>query len=358
LVAELEKPDDGARAGADSTDEQQARRAERRSHRLSAARRARDFIRRALALAPESLEGRGDLRSLARAARTFVSEFARAADELDGAARTALDALFEEFGELLPLRLTTAAAVVRLRDAVARLAIAPDRPRPGRVHAALYRAGGFSGRRHTFLVGLDDARLPGKDLEDPVLLDEERRRINDVSRAPLLALGRERPREAAVAFWACLGRLRGRLQASYSSFDLRSLSQAGEPSPSPVFLDLFRARSGEPGADYSDLAGAMPRAAGFAPEPDAALDDTEWWLHFARALPGQTREDGVAAAVRAVYPWLEDGRRAEAARASSVFTIWDGFVRSGTPELDPRAGGEPFSPSRVQDLAACPFSYF
>ena len=26
--------------------------------------------------------------------------------------------------------------------------------------------------------------------------------------------------------------------------------------------------------------------------------------------------------------------------------------------LDPRAGGEPFSPSRVQDLASCPFSCF
>ena len=353
LVSKLEQPEERAHTDADSTDEQRGRRVEWRARRLAAAIRARDFVRRVLALAPESGEGSGDLRSLAQAARTFVSEFARAADELDGTARTALDALFAEFSELLPLRLTAAAAVQRLRDAVALLSIAADRPRPGRVHVAHYRAGGFSGRRHTFLVGLDESRLPGRDLEDPVLLDEERRRINESARGPLLALGRERPREAAAAFWACLGRLRGKLAASYSSFDLRSLMQAGEPAPSPVFLDLFRERSDNPRADYSDLAAALPRAAGFAPPEAAALDDTEWWLSRLRQGFG-----GLAPVVRSVYPWLDDGHRAEQARAGDDFTAWDGFVPSGTPELDPRAGGEPFSPSRVQDLASCPFKYF
>ncbi len=244
---------------------------------------------------------------------------------------------------------------------MANLAVAADRPRPGKAHGALYRAGGFSGRRHTFLLGLDETRLPGGDLEDPVLLDEERRRINAASETRLLALGRERPREASAAFWACVGRLRGDISASYSSFDLRNLVQAGEPSPSPAFLELFRQRSGDPTADYSELAKALPRAAGFATAPDAALDDTEWWLSLLRREEdGPSAEDGLAAVVRSVYPWLEDGSRAEIARASSDFTIWDGFVRSGTPELDPRSGAEatPFSPSRVEKLAACPFSYF
>jgi RecB family exonuclease len=356
LVAELGGSGDRGRRDADASDEQRTQRAQRRSHRLDAARRARVFVHRVLALAPESLEAPGDLRSLARAARTFVSDFARAADELDGTARTALDALFEELEELPPLDLTTMAAAERLRDAVARLAVAADRPRPGSVHAAFFRAGGFSSRRHAFLVGLDERRLPGKDLEDPVLLDEERRRINEASHGVALPLGRERPREAAAAFWACLGRLRGHLSASYSSFDLSSLAQAGEPAPSPAFLDLFRVQSGRPDADYSDLAEALPRAAGFAPSPNAALDDAEWWLSRLRQGSG----GGLEAAVCAVYPWLGDGRRAEEARASDEFTAWDGFVSSATPELDPRAGdgAPPFSPSRIQELAACPFSYF
>ena len=279
-------------------------------------------------------------------------------DELDGTARTALDALFEEFTELLPARLSVSAAVERLRDAVVRLSTAADRPRPGQAHVAHYRAGGFSGRRHTFVVGLDEARVPGPDLEDPVLLDEERRRINEESAQRLLVLGRERPREAAAAFWACLGRLRGNLMASYPSFDLRNLSQAGEPAASPAFLDLYRERSGRAGGDYADLARALPRAAGFAPSEDAVLDEAEWWLSRLRDAGATGRDTRLAPAVRAAYPWLEDGHRAQEARGSDEFTVWDGWIRSGTPELDPRRGGEPFSPSRLQDSRQVPVRLF
>ncbi len=358
LVGELEKPEERWHADADLSDDQQARRQERRARHLLAARRARDFVRRAVALAPASEGGWSDMRSLAAGARAFVAEFGHVGDELDGTARTALDALFEEFMELLPGRLPVSAAVERLRDAVVRLSIAADRPRPGKAHVAHYGAGGFSGRRRTFLVGLDEARVPGPDLEDPVLLDEERRRINEESARRLLPLGRDRPREAAAAFWACLGRLRGKLTASYPSFDLRNLSQAGEPAASPPFLDLHRERSGRAEADYADLARALPRAAGFAPNEEAALDEAEWWLSRLRNAGGSGRDARLAPAVRAAYPWLEDGHRAEEARASEEFTVWDGWVRGATPELDPRRGGEPFSPSRLQDLAKCPFAYF
>src|SRR6266508_344228 len=161
LIGELEKPEERWHADADLTDDQQARREERRARHLLAARRARDFVRRAVALAPASVDGWYDLRSLAAGARTFVAEFGHVGDELDGTARTALDALLKEFTELQPVQLPVSAAVERLRDAVVRLSIAADRPRPGRAHVAHYRAGGFSGRRHTFLVGLDEARVPG-----------------------------------------------------------------------------------------------------------------------------------------------------------------------------------------------------
>src|SRR6266540_3641124 len=281
LIGELEKPEERWHADADLTDDQQARREERRARHLLAARRARDFVRRAVALAPASVDGWYDLRSLAAGARTFVAEFGHVGDELDGTARTALDALLKEFTELLPLQLPVSAA-----------------------------------------------------------------------------LGRDRPSEAAAALWACLGRLRGKLTASYPSFDLRNLSQAGEPAASPAFLNLYRERSSRAEADYADLAKALPRAAGFVPSEEAALDDTEWWFSRLREADATGRDARLAPAVRAAYPWLEDGHRADEARSSGKFTVWDGWIQSGTPELDPRRGGEPFSPSRLQDLAKCPFAYF
>ena len=296
LVAKLEQPEERGHADADSTDEQRARRAEWRARQprggaprpgFRAARRSRSLPnrRRVPAICGRSPRRRGrSCRSSPARPTSWTAPRARRSTRSSRSSESCF-----------PLRLTAAAAVERLRDAVALLSIAADRPRPGRVHVAHYRAGGFSGRRRTFLVGLDEARLPGKDLEDPVLLDEERKRINDEAKGPLLALGREKPREAAAAFRACLGRLRGKLAASYSSFDLRNLSMAGEPAPSPVFLDLFRERSANPGADYSELAAALPRAAGFAPREDAALDDTEWWLSRLRQGGGS---GGLAPIVR------------------------------------------------------------
>jgi ATP-dependent helicase/nuclease subunit B len=352
-IAELSKPEKPRRGDEDSTPEDDERRAQARARRKQAALAARDFVWRALDLAPRSLEEPADLPAFARSARQFVREFGRVADELDGAAATALDTLFAELEELPSPRLTAAEAAERLREAVSGLSVAADRPRPGRVHVAPFRDGGFSGRTQTFLVGLDEGRHPGRDLEDPILLDEERARINEASAGARRPLQRERPRETAASLRACVARLRGRLTASYSSFGLRNLSQAGEPAPSPFLLDLFRERSGRPDADYEELGRALPAAAGFVPEADRALDETEWWLSRRSGASA-----GGAASVRAAYPWLADGDRARLARAGGEFTVYDGWVRSGTPELDPRGSSEPFSATRIQALAACPFSYF
>jgi ATP-dependent helicase/nuclease subunit B len=354
LVRELGGPERPSRRDDPPDDAPPEERSAARGRRLEAARLAHRFISRTLELAPP--DGAADpLRGLARGAAAFVTEFARVTDDLDAAARTALETLFVEIAELpaAPIRLED--ALERLRDAVGGLAVLADRPRPGRLHVAGFASGGHSGRRHTFLLGLDETRHPGLDLEDPVLLDEERRRINEALERPLLSIERERPREQARALQACVARLRGRLTATYSKFDIRNLSQAGEPAPSPFFLELHRAKTGT-NADYGDMLEALPPPAGFVPAADAALDEGEWWL---ARLAGDAVEPGSGAPlVRGRFPWLEDGRAALAARASDDFTAWDGRLSAAAPELDPRKSGRPTSASLVQSLAGCPFAYF
>ncbi len=357
LAAELEKSDEPS-AREDAGPEELAARDERRARRLAAARRARDFATRALELATEATREQCDLRPLARGCRTFVSEFARVGDELDGMALAALEKLLAELEVLSASTLSPAEAAQRLADAVRALSVAADRPRPGRIHVADYRSGGFSGRGQTYLLGLDEARHPGDDLEDPVLLDDERRAINRILAPAALALHRDRPRDAALALRGCVSRLTGALTASYSSWKLRSLDQQSEQFPSPFFLDLYRASSGSADADYSALLAALPVPAGFAPGVDLALDDTEWWLSRLRDAGLAAAAGAAAPIVRAFHPHLADGHRAETARDSDAFTIWDGFVESGTPELDPRTSGQPQSASRMETLAQCPFRYF
>jgi len=358
LVAELEKPEDRGRDAEELGEAERADRAARRARRLAAAKRARAFAARVLELAGDSTRGACDLRALSRGCRQFVVEFARVSGALDASALEALQKLLQELEVLPPTTLPSSEAAARLADAVRALSIEADRPRPGSVHVAGIEAGGFSGRRHTFLVGLDEGRHPGADLEDPVLLDSERRGINQALAPLALPLYRERPRDAARALQACVARLSGALTASYSCWNLRSLDQQSEQFPSPFFLELHRARTGRSEADYSALLGSLPPAAGFLPGVASALDDTEWWLSRLAAAGSAAAAGAAAPIVRAFYPHLLEGHRAEAARDSDAFTVYDGWIRSGSPELDPRSSGEPQSASRLETLARCPFRYF
>jgi RecB family exonuclease len=358
LIAELSGPEPPGRRTDDATAEELAERAARRGRRLEGARAALAFASRVLELATDAAGKTCDLPGLSRGCRLFVGEFARVAGPLDAAARDALAKLLEELEILPPNRLAPEEAAARLADAVHALSIDADRPRPGRIHVADYRAGGFSGRPHTYLLGLDAARHPGADIEDPVLLDAERRRINRALAPVALPLYRDRPRESSRALRACVARLHGSLTASYPSWNVRSLDQQSEQFPSPFFLELYRARSGNPEADYTELLAALPGAAGFVPGVENALDETEWWLSRLDAAGPAGAGGAAAPLVGEIYPHLADGHRAEAARDSEEFTVYDGWVRPGTPELDPRESGEPQSASRLETLAECPFRYF
>ncbi len=331
-------------------DDSQARKS-RREKRLGALGAARTFVSRALSLAPET--GESDLPSLARGARTFVAEFARVAGELDATAAAALARLFSEL-ELLPGRPAPIdQTVARLVDAVQALQVTPDRPRPGKIHFAEFRTGGFSGRPHTFVIGLDERRHPGGGHEDPVLTDDERQRINALSSTSLV-LAPDRSRESAAALRTVVARLRGEVVFGYSGWNLRDLANPGEVFPSPFLLEAFRLRGGESDADYARLAASVGEGVGFVPGSARALDETEWWL----SSIGDARGPDTCGVVERMHPWLADGRRAEDARNSLEQTPWDGVFSSPTPELDPRLNGIPMSSSRIQALAECPFGYF
>jgi ATP-dependent helicase/nuclease subunit B len=334
-------------------DEDPAARKARRDKRLAALGAARTFVSRALSLAPESVSS--DLATLSRGARTFVAEFARVRDELDGTASAALSKLFIELESLPGRAAPLADAAARLTDAVLALHVTPERPRPGRIHFADFRAGGFSGRPVTFLIGLDERRHPGGDREDPVLSDHERARINELSASSApLSLSPDRSRENAAALRACVARLRGDVSFGYAGWNLRDLANPGEVFPSPFLLEVFRLRPGEAAADYARFSTLAGEGEGFVPGVDRALDETEWWL----SRIGDRRGDDTSSAVARLHPWLRDGLRAEEARESTEPTAWDGVFSSPAPELDPRVNGRPMSASRIQALAECPFGYF
>jgi ATP-dependent helicase/nuclease subunit B len=312
----------------------------------------RDFTARLFALVPPPSRGRISLPALARACHTLTTTLLRRRGPLDAAAVQALAGLFSELGDLPDRALPPREAADRLKEAVRGLAVDSSTPFPGRIHVSRLGRGGYAARSRTFVLGLDEARFPGSGRQDPVLLDSERKALNDALPAAHLTIrGVAGPDDSRRALRAVLARSRGHVVLSFSN---RDFLQDAERFPSPVLLDLFRERESRADASWSDFTTALPPSETFVP-PGEPLDGSEWWLTRVRETPGAP---GLAREVDAAYSWLAAGTHAEEERSSRLFTAWDGAVRADAAALDPRLTNEPLSASRLEKLGRCPRAYF
>jgi ATP-dependent helicase/nuclease subunit B len=227
--------------------------------------------------------------------------------------------------------------------------VAGSAPREGCLHVASIYSGGHSGRAHTFIIGLDEARHPGAGLPDPILLDRERARISG-----MLPLAGRKIEDRRQQFARLLARLRGTVTLSYSCHDLAADC---ELLPSSSLMEAFRLVAGKPEADLMELQRHLPAAASFAPEnPTKVLDGSEWWLW---RLTGPEIVENSERLVAEHFPHLGRGFEAACSRSSDLFTFYDGWLAARDAELDPTSPAGPvMSAARLEKLGACPLAYF
>lgn len=217
----------------------------------------------------------------------------------------------------------------------------------GHIHFSDIDHGGLSGRRHTFMVGLDAGRFPGAGRQDALLLDPDRGRLTGhlpIS-ADLLA-------ERRYAIAALLARLRGKVTLSYSAWEA---SDGRILSPSPLLLQAFRLQRRNPAANYDDLKTATRPIVGPIPSPGGLIDANDIWL---RSLD----RDGVllrgTEVVRRAFENLDAGLTAQALRTDDTLNAYNGLVQA-RPLFDPRRTPDVrLSASRLETLASCPLKYF
>jgi hypothetical protein len=222
-------------------------------------------------------------------------------------------------------------------------------PRPGCLHVASLLAGGYSGRGHTSIVGLDDSRFPGAGSQDPLLLDWERARIHD--ELPTAAAQLE---ERVRDFQGLLARLRGKLTLSFPSHDLTD--DRGK-FPGSLLLTAYRLVSGTPDGSQEDFLEWLGSPVSFAPTDETfCLDMKDWWL---RQLCGGEPIQDDRQLVLENFPHLAIGTQAREHRDSDAFTPYDGCVTQAGVDLDPtKAGGPVMSSYRFEMIGQCPLKYF
>jgi len=334
---------------------------------IEAARSLLDMAKRLLEMCPgkEMLVGDGDKSAqeidpksvqldILKSARAFLDWFARVADDLDESARHGLMNEIREMESLVrkwgPVNLD----IVQWLASLARqVRIMSSGPRPGAIYVTGVDKGGHSGRRHLFIVGLDDSRFPGAGSQDPVVLDSER---EDLSRALSMSLPTAKGSLSLKLkrFADLLARISGTITLSFSC---RSISDDRETFPSPVVLSAHRIISDDRNADLNHLMNCLPAAASFAPSDVAGcLDLAEWWL--SRLCSSRVVEDPEGL-LRNHFPHLAKGREAAMLRESPEFTIYDGRVNEPDVTLDPTAETGPrLSSSSLETIGACPRRYF
>jgi PD-(D/E)XK nuclease superfamily len=280
---------------------------------------------------------------------SFLRSRARCVNELDEYARVRLldevQALGQSIGD-------GADPPFRLEDWLSQLIrsgrVEGEGPRPGCIYVAPLHSGGHSGRGHTFILGLDEARFPGSALQDPLLLDGERGRISRQ-----LPTASERLGKSLEEFSRLMAGIRGRITLSYSC---RDIEDDRDIFPSQVILSAYRILSGNKEGLLRDFLQWMPQPISFAPlQASEAMNMDDWWC----AHMGSGSLEGDRRLLTEAFPHLGRGYQAAAARESDSFTVYDGFVAQAGVDLDPcREEGPVLSASRLEKLARCPLEYF
>lgn len=230
-------------------------------------------------------------------------------------------------------------------------------PKPGSLYVSSLANGGISGRRNTFLLGMDEHSWSGNIRQNPMLLDEECRRIG-----PELQTAVQRQRERQRLRDGRLGMMSGDLTLSFSSYDL---AEGTTVSPAFQLLQVFRKATGGPNADYDMLHRSLGEPVGYLDvekpsytKPNKLpLDGAHYVFGHIHAHASLQRER--QAVIESVYPLLHQGRTALEARGRAQVTEHDGYIAGeewtaywrGLPERT-------LSASQLEKYAECPMRYF
>lgn len=281
---------------------------------------------------------------------TFLKTCARSYTEIDNYGLQSLVRHLEEMsGATKSEETTTGLDIMRwAQNLTENVRIMGSGSRPGMIHVDNIYSGGHTGRSHTFIVGLDDERFPGSGTHDPLLMDDERKRISEH-----LPQSRREPGRRIDKFGRLLSRLSGNVTLSYSCKDIHSDRSS---FPGSALFSIFRILSNQRESDQSGMLEWLGLPASFAPvSRDAAMTVDEWLLS---ALCGQEIGNRTEL-VTDLKPGIRYGLNALESRLSDEFTIYDGNIGPVDYRHDPaRPDGPVMSTASLETIGSCPLRYF
>lgn len=332
----------------------------------------RDYLERQIARL-------GTLRSFALPLVEFLDGLPESADWgvwLDRLGRLATMALrrpqsvLEVLAELRPLSEVDDVGLAEVERVLAeRLRFSwrePPKRRYGRVFVGAVEEAAGRSFDLVFAPGLAEGVFPRRSGEDALLLDERRRVLDGAGYR--LAVDVDRTRREQLLLRLAAGAAGRSLVASYPRVDL---VQGRARVPSLYALDLLRAAEGR--LPDLDTLGRRAAAAGAAvvgwpapADPDEAIDEAEFDLAMLQPLLGGRLSDaerrGRARFLLSSNEHLARALRARARRWRKGWFPVDGLVDAGDEAREylsrHRIGKRSYSPTALQNFAACPYRFY
>lgn len=326
----------------------------RRKKRVGQELRALRGILRPVLDATPQVEGRVSPAQVATGVKSLLERVAPGTDTDETARQRLLRQLNRiEATVTRPTDFASAAAIVQsyleIRIPAPRTeGMAPWSSAPGHLYMTDLRHGGATGRRFTFIVGLDAGSVLGSLHEDPLIGDEERFRLGGGE----LPLAADRAGEARFNVAQVFARLRGTVVLSHAC---RDPSESRELTPAPELLQALRLRQRDPTLTFDDLSRHLGLTESRLPRPEtgANLDAGDVWLRALATGNGRLR-DGLGAIERS-FPRLGAGLALAEALDSDEASVHTGFLGTRSPPLSYQdLSDRAFSASGLGDLGACP----
>ena len=291
-----------------------------------------------------------DKLTILRSALAFLENFVRSSNEFNNYAKLALKSDIQEMLEWIVSE--DSAGGLNIYDWLSSLAnetrVMGSGPQPGKIHVANVLTGGYSGRKHTIIIGLDDTLFPGSAVQDPAFLDHEKELVSSE-----LVLASSAPKQNVIKLANLFARLEGTITLGFTSYDPladRELSQVQCCFQPFVFCRINTTPT------RRRCTKALGAPAAIAPALlEGATDDIEWWLSTLCSNDYNNAQD----IVLQNFLNLETGMVAHKKRCSDTFTEYDGNIEQFKNDTDPtRSRSKVLSASALETLGTCPLRYF
>ncbi|HEY6291603.1 MAG TPA: PD-(D/E)XK nuclease family protein [Terriglobia bacterium] len=267
--------------------------------------------------------------------------------------------------ELEPMERVGPATLEEVRGILADRLVSLEPERPPRDYGRVFVGTPEQARGRSFelvfVPGVAERIFPQRVSEDPILLDELRRKLG-----PGLRVQDDRVDSERLQLRLAAGAAQRRICFSYPRLDV---AQARQRVPSFYALDVQRAATGKI-PKFEELEAEARREADAAlawpapTDPSRAIDDMEYDLAVLGALlrqPSGAATEGRARYLLELNSHLARSLRSRWARWRKPWSAADGLCEptvAATAALAPhRLGARPYSVSALQNFALCPYKF-